>query len=109
MRVMQDMELSDDEKLDRMGLSEAPVKIANKKEYPWGLKLRLTERELDKLGLEYPDDTMVDGIVHFHGMGRISGVKCEQRIGEPKCCCVEIETTHFSIESEDEENEEEDE
>ena len=99
MRHMVDMELDDEDKLD---LSAAIPAL--KPEYPYGLKISLTEKEFEKLGLDH-SVAEVDGIIHGHFMGRITSVSHEQR-QEKECCRVEIQIESLEIESEDEENEE---
>lgn len=46
--TMVDMELSDDDVLDAI----MPIPMADKPKYPCGLRICLTDAELDKLGLE---------------------------------------------------------
>ena len=102
MRQMVDMELDDDDKLDLA----ASIPIL-KPEYPCGLRISLTEKEFEKLGLDHTV-AEVGGMVHGHFMGRITSVSQDERNDE-KCCRVEIQIEDLEIESEDEENEEQEE
>ena len=100
MRHMKSMELDDEEKLEHV----APISI-DRPDYPCGLKIFLTEKEFEKLGLDHTV-AEVGGTVHGHFMGRITSVNQEERDGN-QCCRVEIQIEDLEIESEDEENEEE--
>ena len=51
MSPMVSLELSDDEKLDMT----LPTGIADMPSYPWGTRICLTHRELEKLGLDAGD------------------------------------------------------
>ena len=94
MRHLQSMEMDDDEKLDY------PMPIpAEKPDYPYGLRICLTEREFSKLGLD-PKDAEVGGLVHLFAMARVTNVS----IGE-ECSRVELQIEDLGIESEDDEEE----
>ncbi len=96
--IMKSMELDDEEKID------APMPIPTEKpDYPWGLRISLTQAELDKLNLD-PDDAVVGGIFHLFGMARITYVsQSEDENGS--CCRIEAQIESLGVESEDEENE----
>ena len=96
MRVMQSMEYDDEDKLDAV----LPMP-ATKPDFPYNLRISLTERELKKLDLD-PKDAEVGGMIHGFFMGRVTSV----RIDPDEKCCVEIQIEDLGIESEDEENEE---
>ena len=55
---MVDMELSDEEKFDAV----MPIAMPNKPDYPYGLRLCLTGKELEKLGID-PADLAVGGMI----------------------------------------------
>lgn len=101
MRTMVSMELDDEDKLDAM----MPIAMSSKPDFPCGLRISLTEKELSKLDLD-PDDAVVGGMVHLHAMGRITAVSATDDSGG-KCCRIEIQIEDLEIESEDDENEEE--
>ena len=96
--IMKSMELDDEDKLD------SPMPIPTEKpDYPWGLRITLTQAELDKLDLD-PDDAVVGGMFHMFAMARITNVnKSEDENGQ--CCRIEAQIESLGIESEDEENE----
>ena len=96
---MRSMELDDEEKLDTV----LPMPM-DKPDFPCGLRISLSEKELDKLGLDAPTVEHVGGVVHGHFLGRVTSVSMDQRDGE-NCCRVEIQIEDLDIESEDEENE----
>ncbi len=99
MRQMKSMEHTDEEKLDHV----APIAIDHP-DYPFGLRISLSEKEFEKLDLDHTE-AQVGGIVHGHFMGRITSVNQNADGGEP-CCRVEIQIEDLEIECEDDENEE---
>lgn len=100
MIVMKSMELDDEDKLDAV----CPIPMPNKPDYPYGLRICLTEKEFEKLGLD-ASVACVGGVIHGHFMGRITSVSAEDRDGGSSCR-VEIQIEDLAIESEDDENEE---
>ena len=83
---------------------EAPMRPR----YPYGLRISLTQEELEKMKLDTAD-AFVGGICHLHALGKITSIsnnEVENQEGEAKQDCrVEIQIVALSIESEDEENE----
>lgn len=98
MHQMTSMEMGDEEKLDTL----TPMPVAETADYPYGLLISLTEKELEKLNLD-DDEAEAGGLVHLHAMGRITSVSREDRDGK-KSCRVEIQIEDLSIESESEED-----
>ncbi len=99
-RQMQSMELDDDDQLD------APMPIpCEKPEFPWGLRIALTEKEFEKLGLD-PQDAAVGAIFHGHFMARVTSVSSHDR-NDGKTHRVEAQIENLAIESEDAEDREE--
>lgn len=98
MIVMQSMELDDEAKLDAC----LPMPCAMP-DYPYGLRITLSEKEFAKLQLD-PSDAVVGGIFHGHFLARITSVSAEQRDGGNRCR-VEAQIEDLAIESEDDENE----
>lgn len=96
--VLQSMELDDEDKLEEV----APV-TREVPDYPWGLRICLTEKELAKLGLD-PTEAFVGGTIHGHFMAEITSVSSNQINGE-ECRRLEMQITQLAIESEDEEDE----
>lgn len=101
MRVMHSMELDDEEKLDFV----APIPLPDKPEFPFGLRICLTDRELKKCDPDFDaKDAVVGGIFHGHFMARITSVSSNDS-PEGECCRVEAQIEDLAIESEDAENE----
>jgi hypothetical protein len=100
MIVMQSMELDDEDKLD----APMPIAMPDKPDFPYGLRICLSEKELAKLNLDVPEAEHIGGIVHGHFMARVTSVSTDQRDGET-CCRVELQIEDLAIESEDTENE----
>lgn len=102
MTPMKSMEMEDEDKLDAVH----PIAMATKPDYPYGLRISLTEKELDRLGLD-PSAAFEGGIVHLHALARITN--CSQNVdheNDRASCRIELQIENMSIESEDEENKE---
>jgi hypothetical protein len=84
----------DDEDKEDMAAS-----FNDKPDYPYGLRISLTLRDLEKLGLDHKY-AFVGGVFHGHFLA------CIRSIHENG---VEAQIEHLAIESEDEEDEEYDE
>lgn len=103
MYQMVDMEMDDEDKMDlAVPMPDKP----NVPEYPWGLRICLTEKELQKLGLDTAE-AFVGGMVHGHFMARVTSVSANETT-EGQQRRVEMQIEDLCIESEDEENEEAD-
>lgn len=100
MRVMKSMELNDESKLDAV----MPISMPDKPDYPYGLRISLTNEELDKLDLDKAD-AEVGGTIHGFFMARITSVSENEVNGGEKCCRIELQIEDLGIESEDQENE----
>jgi|GEM_PF-7029005 len=101
MNPMVSLEMTDEEKLDQFMPAGLPARL----DYPPGLHICLTEREMDKLDVD-PAEAVVGGLVHLHAMARITSVSQEDRDGK-KACRVEMQIEDMCcVESEDEENSE---
>jgi hypothetical protein len=76
---------------------------ANTEEYPYGLRLDLSDAELEKLGL---DDLQVGDTVHLMAFAKVCSTH-EHADGEGSSahCCLQV--THMKAEVEDDEDEEE--
>lgn len=96
---MVSMELDDEDQLDAV----LPIAMPDKPKWPYGLRICLTEKELEKLGLD-PASAEVGGMVHGHFMARITSCSISDNEGG-QCCRVEMQIEDLEIESEDEENE----
>ncbi len=75
--------------------------------YPYGLAIRLGKDELEKLDVDY-DDWEVGDNFHLFCLAKITSIrKSETTDGHD--CCVEMQITEISGESEEEEENEENE
>jgi hypothetical protein len=97
---MVSMELDDEDKMD----AAMPYPMPDKPDYPYGLRICLTEKEFSKLGID-PADAFVGGIFHLHALARITSVTASDD-GNGSSCRVEATLEDMAIESEDAENEE---
>jgi hypothetical protein len=95
---MVDMARSPAEKAEAMNPSIDPPT------YPYGLCLRLTKEELEKLEVDHTD-WQVGDIFHLHALGKVTSISSRET-NDGGDCCVEIQLTHLAGESESEENEE---
>lgn len=98
---MVSMELDDEDKLD----AAMPIPMPTKPDFPYGLRICLTEKEFAKLGID-PSDAVVGGVFHLHALARITSVTCNdsEQMGESHR--VEAQIEDMAVESsEDEENE----
>ena len=99
MRHLQSMELSDDEKLDY------PMPLPMKRpDFPCGLILTITEREIEKLKID-PDDAEIGGLVHLFAMARVISVNRNQDDKGKECCRIGLQIEDLGFESEDDEEE----
>jgi hypothetical protein len=81
-----------------MGIVESGQPI-----YPWGLTIRLSDKELEKLNLD--DDCEIGDFIHLFALAKVTSVSTNDT-ASGKTCCVELQITHLGVESEDEEDEE---
>lgn len=79
-----------------------PADTKDMPRYPWGLTVSLTERELEKLGFGVDELPEVGNMTHLMAMGTVTSVSCNETEGG-KRCRVEIQITHLSAETEDDE------
>ena len=100
MRVMRSMELSDESNLDAV----TPIPMPNKPDYPYGLRITLTNEELDKLDLDH-EDAEVGGLVHLFAMARITSVSQNEDTAGDKCCRIELQIESLGVEDESQEDE----
>ena len=100
MRVMTSMELDDEDKLDAI----LPMPM-DKPDFPCGLRITLTDKELARLDLDHKD-AFVGGTIHMFAMARITSVSENEVNGGEKCTRIELQIEDLGIESEDAESEE---
>jgi hypothetical protein len=96
-----------DMKTDRKDDDSAPSSPAN--DYPYGLSIRLTEKELEKLGLD--DDVEAGDFLHGQFMAKVMSVShhsYSREDGNEKGCCIELQIVAMGVEDENTEFEDED-
>jgi hypothetical protein len=93
--AMKDMELSDEDKLDMM-VGAIPC-AGDQPDYPYGLRISLTERELEKLGLK-PDCDIGD-IIDLRAFAEVTSVSTERRDGKDTAR-VELQIQRLALENE---------
>lgn len=92
------MELTDDEKIDAM---MPCVGISNGPDYPYGLRICLTEKELEKLDLK--PDCEVGDVIDLRAFAVITSVSTEQRDGR-NSARVELQIERLAVENENDES-----
>lgn len=97
MRSYVDLELDDEDKRDFAIPAETP-------DYPWGLRLCLTEAELKKLGCEPGDAPEVGDLLHFAAFAKVtsysvndtgSGSQRRVELQIVMMSCIENESAEF--------------
>lgn len=87
-----DMELDDEDKLDAV----TPIPTA-RPDYPYGLRICLTDKELAKLGLS--DDCEVGDMIDMRCFGTVTSFS-KNDSGEGSSCRVEIQIEKMAVENE---------
>ncbi len=88
-----DMELSDEEKLD----TSMPMAMPSKPDYPCGLRLCLTHKELEKLGLEANCD--IGDMIDLRCFAEVTSIS-KNDYGNGEECRIELQITHMACEDE---------
>ena len=104
MQPFTDMAQTEDDKVDT-GLAGHLLGEDGPK-YPYGLKINLTEKEIEKLGVDTSDWKPGD-VFQLHALAKVVGTHESEREGGNKCCNVEMQITHLAADSEDEGEDEE--
>jgi len=83
-----------------------PLMVGNAEKYPYGLRICLTEEELEKLGVDHSDWEIGDTF-HLHAFAKVVSVS-ENDTENGSNCNISLQITHLAgPEDEDEEDEEE--
>jgi len=97
---MVSMELDEEESLDTV----MPIPMDEKPEYPYGLRICLTDAEMTKLGIDPSEAvTGIGGLVHIHALARITSASLDQNADGARAR-VELQIEDMAVESEDDEN-----
>jgi hypothetical protein len=90
---MVDTELTDEEKLD----AHMPIAMPERPDYPFGLRICLTDKELEKLDLD--DDCNIGDMIDIRAMAEVTSVsKSDGPNGAS--CRIELQITHLAVENE---------
>ncbi len=96
---MVSMELDDEAKLDMA----MPIPMPERPDYPYGLRICLTDKEMAKLGLD-PADAVKGSMIHLHAIARVTDVTISDG-AMGKSARAELQITDMCcVESEDAEN-----
>ena len=85
----------------------SPLSMSDNK-YPYGLRINLTQEELEKLDVDH-SDWKVGETFHLHAFAKVVSISQDEREGGEKCCNVGLQITHLQGEDEDSEGHEEEE
>ena len=96
-KQMVSMELDDEDKLD----APMPIKMPNKPDFPYGLRICLNEKELKKIGLD-ADCVVGDGIL-LRAFGKVTSVSNHDHGNGPESR-VEIQIERLCVEPEDDDD-----
>lgn len=92
--TMTSMEYDDEDSLDAM----MPIPMPDKPKFPYGLRICLTEKELEKLDLEA--DCGVGDIIDLRAFARVTSVSSNELEGGKCCCRVELQIEELAVEPE---------
>lgn len=95
-----DMRLTDSEKAEQNG----PMSVGAVNEYPWGLCIRLSDKELEKLSVDHADWTVGD-IFDLRAMARVTSISSNETT-EGERTGIELQLVMLGAEVEDSEEEE---
>jgi len=91
---MVSLELSDEDKLD---MTRPISDVMTTPDYPWGLRITFTEREMAKLGIdEMPD---LGDMIDLRCMARVTSVSSSDG-DSGKCCRIEMQIEDVALEDE---------
>jgi hypothetical protein len=97
-----DMAMSSEERADY----GVPAALDDKPAYPYGLRIRLEDDQLEKLGLEADCDP--GDIIDLRCFAVVTSVSINRRADGTDCSCVELQIQKLAIENEMTEEEEDD-
>jgi len=91
---MVDLELDDEDKLD----ANMPIPMAEKPKFPYGLRICLTHKELEKLGLDADCD--IGDVIDLRAFATVTSVSNGEGEFEGKYCRVELQIEKLAVENE---------
>lgn len=87
-----DLEYDDEDQMDM-----AVPAIAEKPRYPWGLRISLSEKELEKLGLDADCD--IGDVIDLRAFAVVTS--CSKNETESGSCCrIELQIQKLAVENE---------
>ena len=89
-----DMELDDEDKLDAV----CPMPLPDKPRFPYGLKICLTHKELEKLGLDADCD--IGDVIDLRAFAVVTSVSKGEGGHEGKYARVELQIEKLAVENE---------
>ncbi len=92
-----DMAMTEEERADYGGSMTVPEDRGP--EYPWGLRICLSDAEMDKLGLD-PKEADVGDMIDMRCFAIVTSVSMNQRGDGTNCARVELQIQKLAIESE---------
>lgn len=93
------MELDDEDKID---MAMPVCNVQTQPDYPWGLRITFTERELEKLGItEMPD---LGDMIDLRCFARVTSVSATDT-NDGKQCRIEMQIENVALEDEMDESE----
>jgi hypothetical protein len=92
-----DMENDDETKIDTAYPIDGPSMKPKAPDYPWGLRISLTHRELKKLGLEA--DCSPGDMIDLRCFATVRSVS-KNTGSDGETCCVELQIEKMSAEDE---------
>lgn len=101
-RHMVDMARTPEEKEEAVESATLPA-VDSVPDYPYGLCLRLSHEELEKLGLDA--DCEIGDMIHLFAMAKVTSVSMSDSERGGHYCNVELQITHLGLEDEDTEEE----
>lgn len=94
-----DMEMDDEEKLDAV----CPMPMPSRPSYPYGLRICLTHKELEKLGLDA--ECNIGDMIDLRCFGTVTSIS-KNDVGDGESCRIEIQIEKMAVEEEMGESEE---
>ena len=90
------MELDDEDKMDW----PMPMPMSERPDYPYGLKITFSEKELKKLSLGVPE---IGDMIDMRVFGSVTSVSIDKRADSEESCRVEIQLEKIAAEDENKE------
>ena len=103
--AMVDMRRTPEEKAEVAEERSGPPPVSDVEDYPYGLRIALTNDELEKLDLQ-DENVEVGDMLHIHAFAKVTSVSETDNADTGPQCRIELTLTHIAAEDEETENEE---